>query len=459
MRRLPRRAVLAAAGAAASLALVRAAAPAPGGLLLAGPMVGYSEPREVLLWAQTRAPARVKFIYWDEEAPALRYETAEQPTVRAEGHVARLVADEVAPGRRYGYELWIDGARVERPYPLRFQAKPALRFFRGAGQAPPAAPTVRVAAGSCYYANDPDDPQGWNPGGEYAIFEAIRAERPDLMLWLGDNVYMRDVDWTSRTGLIRRYSYTRAVPELQPLLGSVHHYATWDDHDYGPNDSDRSYRDKELSREVFRLFWGNPSHGVEGSPGITTRFTWADVEFFLLDDRWNRSPNLRHTGPRRMLGEAQIEWLIDALAGSSASFKVVVNGGQVLNPARVAETYANFPEEREELLRRIAAERVRGVLFLSGDRHFSELSRLERPGSYPLHDFTVSPLTVSPSNGEREANTLRVPGTFVRERNFGLLEVSGPLGDRLLTLTVKNARGEVKWTRAIRQRELRDPEA
>ena len=360
------------------------------------------EPREVLLWAQTRAPARVKFVYWDEEAPALRYETAEQPTVRAEGHVARLVADEVAPGRRYGYELWIDGARVERPYPLRFQAKPALRFFRGAGQAPPAAPTVRVAAGSCYYANDPDDPQGWNPGGEYAIFEAIRAERPDLMLWLGDNVYMRDVDWTSRTGLIRRYSYTRAVPELQPLLGSVHHYATWDDHDYGPNDSDRSYRDKELSREVFRLFWGNPSHGVEGSPGITTRFTWADVEFFLLDDRWNRSPNLRHTGPRRMLGEAQIEWLIDALAGSSASFKVVVNGGQVLNPARVAETYANFPEEREELLRRIATERVRGVLFLSGDRHFSELSRLERPGSYPLHDFTVSPLrcTQNPSMGE-----------------------------------------------------------
>ncbi len=51
-----------------------------------------------------------------------------------------------------------------------------------------------------------------------------------------------------------------------------------------------------------------------------------------------------------------------------------------------------------------------------------------------------------------------MPGTFVRERNFGLLEVSGPLGDRLLTLTVKNARGEVKWTRAIRQRELRDPE-
>lgn len=452
----PRPAAILLAGAL-GLGAGASALSADGRLLQSGPMLGYSEPREVLLWAQTTAPARVQFAYWDEAAPGERHLTAEKATLRAEGHVAKLVADEVEPGRRYGYELLIDGVKVARPYPLRFQTKPALRSFRGGG--PPApAPTLRIAAGSCYYANDSQDPQGWNPGADFGIFETIRAEQPDLMLWLGDNVYMRDVDWTSRTGLLRRYSFTRALPELQPLLASVHHYATWDDHDYGPNDSDRSYRDKQLSREVFQLFWGNPGFGVEGSGGVTTRFTWADVEFFLLDDRWNRTPNARLTGRRQILGEAQIDWLVDALASSNAGFKIVVMGGQVLNPARVAETYANFPEEREALLRRIAAERVRGVLFLTGDRHFSELSRLERPDAYPLYDFTVSPLTVSPSNGQREANPLRVPGTYVGERNFGLLEMAGPFGDRRLTLTVKNSRGQVQWTRVIPQRELRGPE-
>lgn len=437
---------------------------ANGRYLQAGPMVGYSEPKEVLLWVQTNAPASVKFAYWDEANPADRHETAEKATLKQEAFIAKLVADEVEPGKRYAYELLINGEVVPRPYPLRFQAKPAMRFFRGPGAppaSPPSAPTLRIAAGSCFYANDAADPQGWNPGAEYPIFEAIRAKEPDLMLWLGDNVYTRDIDWTTRTGLIHRYGYTRSVKELQPLLGSVHHYAIWDDHDYGPNDADRSYRDKEIAREVFRLFWGNPAYGVEGvegGRGVNYRFTWADVEFFLLDNRWNRSPNMRAGGKRQVLGEAQIEWLLDSLTSSGASFKLVVMGGQVLNPARVAETYANYPEEREELLRRITAERVRGVFLLTGDRHYTDLSKLERPGTYPLYDFTVSPLTVSPSNGEREANTLRVPGSYVQERNFATIDVGGPFGSRQLTLTVWSSRGEQKWARTIQQRELRDPE-
>lgn len=448
-----------AAGALVSAVLPSASA--NGRYLQSGPMVGYSEPKEVLLWVQTNAPARVKFAYWDETNLADRHETLEKATLKQEAYVAKLIADEVEPGRRYAYDLFINGERVERPYPLRFQAKPASRFFRGPGTppaAPPSGPSLRIAAGSCFYANDPADPQGWNPGAEYPIFESIRAQKPDLMLWLGDNLYTRDIDWTSRTGMMQRYTYSRAVKELQPLLGSVHNYAIWDDHDYGPNDADRSYRDKEMSREVFQLFWGNPGYGVAGIAGVNYRFTWADVEFFLLDNRWNRSPNLRHTGRREILGEAQIEWLLDSLASSGASFKVVVMGGQVLNPARVAETYANYPEEQQELLRRIEAERVRGVLFLTGDRHYTDLSKLDRPGTYPLYDFTVSPLTVSPSNGAREPNTLRVPGSYVQERNFATIDASGPFGNRELTLTVWGSRGEQKWSRVIPQRELRDPE-
>jgi len=435
-----------------------AALSANGRYLQAGPMVGYSEPKEVLLWVQTNAPARVKFAYWDEANKTERHETAEKATLKQEGFIAKLVADEVEPGKRYAYELFINGEHVARPYPLRFQAKPASRGFRP-GFAPAAGTpaTLRIATGSCFYANDAADPQGWNPGADNTIFESIRAKEPDLMLWLGDNVYTREIDWTTRTGLIQRYAFTRSVKELQPLLGSVHHYAIWDDHDYGPNDADRSYRDKDVAREVFQLFWGNPSYGVEGSRGITSRFVWADVEFFLLDDRWNRSPNLRNTGQRQILGEAQVEWLIDSLASSNATFKIVVMGGQILNTARVAETYANFPEERAELIRRITEERARGVFLLTGDRHFTELSKLDRPGSYPLYDFTVSPLTVSPSNGEREPNTLRVPGTYLQERSFGTLEVGGAPGNRQLTLAVWGTRGEPKWTRTITQRELRDP--
>jgi alkaline phosphatase D len=452
------RQIAAAVGSAAVVLLLCAPlhALAQARYLQSGPMVGYSEPREVLLWVQTNAPARVKFVYWDEQAPQTRHETDEKGTLKEEAFVARLVADQVQPGRRYAYELLINGQRVERPYPMRFQARMPRAAFGGG---PAGLSDLRLALGSCYWANDPADPRGFRSDADYGVFTSIAARAPDLMLWLGDNVYLRDMDTSTRTGLFSRYTQTRSVPELQPLLASTHHYAIWDDHDYGPNDADRTYRDKHLSRETFMLFWANPGYGIEGSPGITSRFEWADVEFFLLDNRWNRTPGLRSTGRRTILGEAQLEWLIDSLASSRATFKVIVSGGQVLNPVATAETWATFPEERAELLRRIEQEGVRGVLFVSGDRHFSELTKLERPGSYPLYDLTVSPLaTWIERNGAREPNTLRVAGTLVADRNFGTIDVSGTRGERSLTLSVWDVRGAQLWTRTIKAQELRPAE-
>ncbi|HEY5907456.1 MAG TPA: alkaline phosphatase family protein, partial [Vicinamibacteria bacterium] len=205
----------------------------PPARLVAGPMLGYSEPREVLLWAQTSGPARVKFVYWDEAGPGTKQETEEKVTLKSEAFIARLVADRVAPGRRYAYELHVDGRRVERPYPLRFQSRMPRAAFGGG---PTGLSSVRVALGSCFWAPDPADPTAGRREEDYGIFTAIAARQPDVMLWLGDNVYLRDMDASTRSGLLERYGHNRALVELQPLLASAHHYAVWDDHDYGPND-------------------------------------------------------------------------------------------------------------------------------------------------------------------------------------------------------------------------------
>ena len=95
-----------------------------------------------------------------------------------------------------------------------------------------------------------------------------------------------------------------------------------------------------------------------------------------------------------MLGEAQLTWLLDALTFSRAPFKVVVVGGQTLNPVEIYENYVNVaPEERERLIAGIVERRIEGVVFLTGDRHHTELIRLQPEGFYPLYDFTSSPLT------------------------------------------------------------------
>jgi alkaline phosphatase D len=420
-------------------------------LLQSGPMVGYAQMREVQLWAQTRRAATVKIVYYETTTASVkvRYETNAVSTRPEDGFTAHLYATDVEPGRIYTYELYINGKNVKRPYPLQFQTLKLWQFRTNP-------PTFTVAVGSCAYVNEAAYDRSNPYGGGYQIFTSIYDKHPDAMLWLGDNIYLREADWNSRTGTVKRYTHTRSLPELQPLLASTHHYATWDDHDVGPNDVDRSFWNKTTSLELFKWFWANPSYGVMEKPGVTTQFEWGDAEFFLLDNRYYRSPNNRKTGAREMFTDWQVQWLIDALSSSRAVFKIVAMGGQFINPLAVFENTATYPEERQKILDLIEKEDIKGVVFLSGDRHHTELSKLERKGTYALHDFTVSPLTAgSNPNAAKEANPTRVAGTFVGERNFAILEFSGAFKERVMKCTVYNTAGKELWTQSLNSKDLR----
>ncbi|SDL80395.1 alkaline phosphatase D [Catalinimonas alkaloidigena] len=413
-------------------------------------MVGYSEMREVALWVQTTTAADVRFEYFDQAEPKTRYRTPTQRTEPQVAYAATLIADRVLPGKTYTYELFINNRKVTRPYPLTFQSQPLWQWRTDP-------PDFTFATGSCAYINEPAfDRPGTPYGSDYEIFQAMYETHPAFMLWLGDNTYLREPDWNTRTGVLHRYTHTRSLPEMQPFLGSVHQYAIWDDHDYGPNDADRSFAYKDLTSEVFRAFWPNPNYDVINEGGITGTFEWGDVQFFLLDDRYFRTPNDRYVGERHMLGKAQIDWLIDALVGSRAPFKFIAVGGQVLNPAPMFETMAIYPEEREELLRRLREVNVPGVIFLTGDRHHTEMSKLERPGTYPLYDLTTSSLTagVAPP-AKDENNYLRDPESLLVEHNFALLSVTGPRTDRMLTIRILDKEGKERWKKEIKASELR----
>ncbi|MDW8075679.1 MAG: alkaline phosphatase D family protein [Bacteroidota bacterium] len=410
--------------------------------IAAGPMVGFADMREVHLWVQTTSACRVTIRYADTAQPTRWFWTLEKTTRKEEAFTARLVADSVEPGKVYRYQVYLNGQVVERPYPLLFRTPPLWQW-----RSDP--PPFRFALGSCAYINDPPyDRPGKPYGGDYHIFRSIAAQQPVLFLWLGDNVYLREPDWNTWTGILHRYSHDRAIEELQPLLGACSNIAIWDDHDYGPNDSDRGFWNKEQTRRAFDLFWANPPSALQG--GITTKFSWGDCDFFLLDDRWWRSPNNRKSGERTILGQEQFRWLIDNLVSSTATFKFVCIGGQVLNPVARYENYATYPEERRRLIEAIRQEGIRNVIFLTGDRHHTELTRYAEGDSLVLYDLTVSPLTSGPNtNAAAEPNTLRVEGTIVTERNFATIDVEGPARNRRLRIRVFDSNGVLKWERII----------
>ncbi|MEL6812442.1 MAG: alkaline phosphatase D family protein [Bacteroidota bacterium] len=419
-------------------------------LLQSGPMVGYSTMREALLWVQTSEAAEVHFEYFEKDNPNDRFRTETYKTEAKDGYVGKLVADQILPGKRYVYELYVNGKKIRKDYPMEFQSQTLWQWRTDP-------PEVNFAVGSCNYVNETRfDRPGKPYGSEFEIFESIHQKKPDFMLWLGDNTYLREADWNSRTGFLHRYTHTRSLPELQPLLASTHHYAIWDDHDFGPNNADGSFWMKETATEIFQLFWGNPNYNVTGEGGITGSFQWADLQFFLLDNRYHRTSNRNTTGERKMLGNAQIDWLINALSSSNAPFKFIAIGGQVLSTEAMHENYATFPEERRYLLDKIREARIEGVIFLDGDRHHTGLSRLlESKYVYPLYDLTCSSLTAGAYDDKEILNTNKLEETLVGQHNFGILNVSGPRTDRLLNIKIFDKAGNVLWTKDIRAQDLK----
>ena len=419
-------------------------------LINSGPMVGYSTMQEVLLWVQTEETANVHFEYYEINNPKVKFSTDKIETEKKNGYVAKLIADQVIPGKKYKYEVYINNYKIERNYAMEFQTQELWKWRTDP-------PDVKFVIGSCSYINEPKfDRPGKPYGSNFEIFNSINKKKPDFMLWLGDNTYLREPDWNSRTGFIKRYSHTRAFPELQPLLASTHHYATWDDHDYGPNNSDGSFWQKETASEIFKLFWGNPNYDVTGKGGITGFFQWSDIDFFLLDNRYHRTANNNLTGNRQMLGKDQIDWLINALSFSQASFKFVAVGGQVISNGAVYENYATYPDERKYLLDKIREAKIEGVIFLDGDRHHTILSKMqETKNVYPLYDLTCSSLTAGVNNDNEPYNSFKLEETFVNVNNFGMLNVTGPTNDRKLTIQIFDKDGKELWIKSIKANYLK----
>lgn len=410
-----------------------------------GPMLGYCEMTEAMIWIQLEKPGQVKLTYWPTNTP--KNAQGVRATVNVEdANVAHLKLMDLEPGTSYSYSITVDEKWIELSYPLKFETQ-ALWQHR----ANP--PDFTMLTGSCHYANERDMDRPGEPYGKSSeIFDAMADKEPDLMLWLGDNIYLREPDWSTRNGFLHRYTHTRSEERLQRFLATCPHYAIWDDHDFGPNDANGSFIHKDWALEAFKLFWANPSYGLTDVPGSMGQFRFNDIDFFLLDNRTYRVDYQMQTVEHQILGQAQIDWLIQALKFSDASFKIVAIGGQVLNSASIYENYANYPAERDSLLARLEREKIKNVIFLTGDRHHTELSKMERD-SLVFYDLTISPLTSRAYSYDQEDNAYRVPETGVSTQNFGALSFSGPAKRRKLMITVFDDEGKELWTREIQRQE------
>lgn len=374
--------------------------------LMQGPMVGAVTPTSIAVWLRLSGPYEVAVEYGTD--PQLRdARRSAGHTVGADtDYAADVLLTDLEPGTRYYYRPLVEGASskylAERP-PFRTQTAPASRT----------AP-FRVAFGSC---------ARYQEDREQLVWRAVDRLRPDLFLWLGDNVYG---DSRLPQFIAEEWRRQRDVANLQPVNWSIPQLAIWDDHDYGLNDHDRTSPIKEQARAVFADYWANPAAGTADCPGVFFEYGYSGVDFFFLDVRTYRSPNADPDGPdKTMLGACQLAWLKERLATSRAPFKVLASGsGWTKAKGPGGDSWAAFLTERDAFFAWLFEAGIEGVVLLSGDTHVGELNAVphgHRSG-YDLYELVSSPLAQDTSGSWlRRDPEVRIRPAYWRGPNFGLL--------------------------------------
>lgn len=415
--------------------------------LAAGPMVSPTATRAATVWVQGKAPGKARLEFWPEGKRTARRTSEAVVLAASEDFAARIPISKLEPGQRYQYRVLVDGKPVSLVHQLVTQELWQWRTDP---------PDFKVLLGSCTYINEPAyDRPGKPYGGDPAIFRQMVEAQPDLTLWLGDNLYYREVDYDSKAGMAARWNHDRQIPELQPLLATGSHAAIWDDHDYGPNDANASFIFKDHALTLFKRYWANPSHGLPDAPGIFTTFRHGDAEFFLLDNRWYRDADKLIDENKAMFGAQQIRWLKNALVNSTATFKFIAAGSQLLDNSSPFEGWRHFETERQGFIDWLTKQGVNGVFFLSGDRHRTELLRWERPNAYPLYDLTCSPLTSGTYDLSKvPADPGLVAGTRVGEQNYCALDIAGARDNRILTVRSFATDGRELWRKEMKAADL-----
>lgn len=273
------------------------------------------------------------------------------------------------------------------------------------------------------------------------ILDTVVKHQPDFFIFLGDNIYG---DTKDMSVLRAKYEKLGSKSSFQNLRKNTRLLATWDDHDYGWNDIGRHYPFKKESKEIFLDFFEEPKNAERRQhEGIYTAYMFdfegKKLQIILLDNRTFRDDLLPYKGElagdkryfydldysphtsqdSTFLGQQQWLWLEKELQ-KEADIRLIGSGSQFGITYNGYEAWANFPHEQQKFLDLIKKTKANGVIFLTGDVHYAEISRLKTPDLYPIYDITASGLSSTWHFATPNHNRIEGP---IMENHFGLLTI------------------------------------
>ncbi|MEN9783474.1 MAG: hypothetical protein RJA24_817 [Pseudomonadota bacterium] len=148
----------------------------------------------------------------------------------------------------------------------------------------------------------------------------------------------------------------------------------------------------------------------------------AHAEIIMLDTRSYRDPRYRVDStnlPKTMLGKEQKRWLLERLEKSDATWKIIVSsvplsieGGNERDPAGhwyrdgwaavQADNPYGYARELTEIVGHIRKLDTKNVLFITGDKHYSNLFAydVDHDGKPDFHEANIGPLRAGVASGK-----------------------------------------------------------
>lgn len=362
--------------------------------------------------------------------------------------------------------------------------------------------------------------QGWgiNPDlGGMRIYDTMRQVRPDFFIHSGDTIYadgpleerMTLEDGSTWRNIVTpakakvaeslaeyrgQYAYNLLDDNLRRFNAEVPMLAQWDDHEtvnnWYPGEllDDPRYTEKNVSllnaraRRAFMDYM--PVRQTPDAPErLYRRFSYGpDLEIFRLDMRSYRDANSanRQANPgsgAAFLGDAQLQWLLDGLRQSRATWKIVASDmplGLVVKDGERYEAVANAepgqPLGREQeiarLLEALHRANVQNIVWLTADVHYTAAhhyspERASFQNFTPFWEFVSGPLNAGTFGpGELDA-TFGPEAVFTKAPPSGQANLPPSAGyqffgqvdldaeSRELTVTLKDTAGTALFEKRL----------
>ena len=331
-----------------------------------GPMLGDLGESNVAIWVRTSLPMAVRLELQDDLNTITQIKQLKTTELKDNTSIFRL--QDLEGNTQYHYTVYAGKETLTGKFKTLDRAKNLE-------------PT-RIEFGSCYF-QDNLKSEGGN------VFKKMYERNPDFVLFTGDLPYTKK----GRLNELRDgHKLFRTNEHFSKLASNVPIYAIYDDHDFGTDNSDGTFKYKHEALQAFNEYWPNPPTANGNNLGIYTSFVHKNAEIFLLDTRYFSQQSSKQPD---MLGVEQTSWLCSGLKNSVADHKIIVSGPSLSSTNADGWSGQNFSKSKSALFSCIYENEISGVFVISGDSHRSEFHKYRLGGWFSgnyLYEFTSSPL-------------------------------------------------------------------